>query len=113
MVLMPPGSAKSTYVSILFRACYLAHHPGAALIMACHTDSVASHFGHCTRILAQEHLAKLEYKLTPDERGKPRWRTNRGGDYFGPGIRGPITGRILVRSEFTDVPEACPGMVSV
>jgi len=51
MVLMPPGSAKSTYVSILFPAWYLSCHPRAALITCCHTDSLASHFGRRTRSL--------------------------------------------------------------
>ena len=93
MVLMPPGSAKSTYVSVLFPAWYLARHPRAALIMACHTDSLASHFGRRTRALVQEHAALLEYKLSADERAAHRWRTSKGGEYFGAGIRGPITGR--------------------
>ena len=76
MVLMPPGSAKSTYVSVLFPAWYLGRHPRADLIMACHTDSLASHFGRRTRALVQEHSATLNYRLSADERAANRWRTN-------------------------------------
>jgi len=93
MVLMPPGSAKSTYVSVLFPAWYLARHPRTALIMACHTDSLASHFGRRTRALVQEHSATLNYRLATDERAASCWRTSQGGEYFGVGIRGPIAGR--------------------
>jgi predicted phage terminase large subunit-like protein len=93
MVLMPPGSAKSTYVSVLFPAWYLGRHPRADLIMACHTDSLASHFGRRTRALVQEHSATLNYRLSADERAANRWRTNKGGEYFAAGIRGPIAGR--------------------
>jgi predicted phage terminase large subunit-like protein len=93
MVLMPPGSAKSTYVSVLFPAWYFSRHPRAALIMACHTDSLASHFGRRTRALVQEYGSVLEYRLSADERAANCWRTTRGGEYFGAGIRGPITGR--------------------
>jgi predicted phage terminase large subunit-like protein len=93
MVLMPPGSAKSTYVSVLFPAWYLARHRRAAIIMACHTDSLASHFGRRARALVQEHSTVLDYKLAADERAANRWRTNHGGEYFGAGIRGPIAGR--------------------
>jgi predicted phage terminase large subunit-like protein len=93
MVLMPPGSAKSTYVSVLFPAWYLGRHPRAALIMACHTDSLASHFGRRTRALVQEYGAALDYRLAVDERAANRWRTNLGGEYFGTGIHGPIAGR--------------------
>ncbi|WP_284944553.1 phage terminase large subunit [Acidisoma cladoniae] len=93
MVLMPPGSAKSTYVSMLFPAWWLAQHPRHALIMACHTDSLASHFGRRTRALVQEFGATLGYSLATDERAAHRWRTKDGGEYFSAGIRGPIAGR--------------------
>ncbi|MBW4024956.1 MAG: phage terminase large subunit [Proteobacteria bacterium] len=93
MVLMPPGSAKSTFVSVLFPAWYLSRHPRAALIMACHTDSLASHFGRRTRTLVQEHAVMLDYRLAADERAANRWRTSRGGEYFATGIHGPIAGR--------------------
>jgi predicted phage terminase large subunit-like protein len=90
---MPPGSAKSTYVSVLFPAWYLGHHKRAALMMACHTDSLASHFGRRTRALVQEYSTVLNYRLAADERAANRWRTTLGGEYFGAGIRGPIAGR--------------------
>lgn len=93
MVLMPPGSAKSTYVSILFPAWFLARHRRAALIMACHTEGLASHFGRRTRALIQDHAATLGYGLSRDERAAHRWRTNAGGEYFATGIHGPIAGR--------------------
>jgi predicted phage terminase large subunit-like protein len=93
MVLMPPGSAKSTYVSILFPAWFLARHRRAALITSCHTESLASHFGRRTRALVQEHANHLGYRLTPEERAADRWRTSLGGEYFATGIRGPIAGR--------------------
>lgn len=93
MVQMPPGSAKSTYASILFPAWYLARHPRAALMTCCHTDSLASHFGRRARALAQEWSDTLGYRLAGDERAAHRWRTNHGGEYFATGLRGPITGR--------------------
>jgi len=93
MVLMPPGSAKSTYVSILFPAWFLARHRRAALIMACHTEGLASHFGRRTRALVQDHAETLGYGLARDERAAHRWRTSAGAEYFGTGIHGPIAGR--------------------
>ncbi|GAB0115328.1 phage terminase large subunit [Acidisoma sp. C75] len=93
MVLMPPGSAKSTYVSILFPAWFLATHRRAALITSCHTESLASHFGRRTRALVQAHSELLGYRLAPEERAADRWRTSLGGEYFATGIRGPIAGR--------------------
>ncbi len=93
MVLMPPGSAKSTYVSILFPAWYFTRHPRAALIACSHTDSLASHFGRRTRAVIQAQSGSLGYRLATDERAAHRWRTTFGGEYFAAGLRGPITGR--------------------
>jgi predicted phage terminase large subunit-like protein len=93
MVLMPPGSAKSTYASVLFPAWWFAEHPRSAMIATSHTESLASHFGRRTRQLVQEHAGTLGYKLEPDERAAHRWRTSRGGEYFATGMRGPIAGR--------------------
>ncbi|GAB0116908.1 phage terminase large subunit [Acidisoma sp. 7E03] len=93
MVLMPPGSAKSTYVSVLFPAWFLARHRRAALIMACHTEGLASHFGRRTRALIQDHGDALDYGLSRDERAAHCWRTSAGGEYFATGIHGPIAGR--------------------
>lgn len=93
MVLMPPGSAKSTYASILFPAWYFSRHPRAALIACSHTDSLASHFGRRTRALAQANGPSLGYHIAPDERAAHRWRTNLGGEYFAAGLRGPLAGR--------------------
>ena len=44
-VFMPPGSAKSTYSSILFPPWYLANNPTAAIIAASHTTELAEKWG--------------------------------------------------------------------
>ena len=49
MVLMPPGSAKSTYVSVLFPAWWLARRRNSAVIAACHTADLAEHFARKVR----------------------------------------------------------------
>src|ERR1700749_3337494 len=49
MVLMPPGSAKSTYASILFPAWWFVQHPESAVIATSHTTSLAEHFGRQVR----------------------------------------------------------------
>jgi hypothetical protein len=41
MILAPPGSAKTTYTSRLFPAWFLAFKPGANIIAASHTASLA------------------------------------------------------------------------
>ena len=66
IVLMPPGSAKSTYVSTLFPPWYLARHPDHAIIAASHTAELAERFGRRVRNLINEHSATLGISLAPD-----------------------------------------------
>jgi predicted phage terminase large subunit-like protein len=93
MVLMPPGSAKSTYASILFPAWWFVHHPRSSIIAASHTAGLAERFSRQVRTLITEHGRLLEYRLAPDNRAASRWQTTHRGEYFATGVRGPITGR--------------------
>ncbi len=93
MVLMPPGSAKSTYVSILFPAWWFVQHPRSSIIAASHTAALAQHFGRQIRALVAEHSDLLGYRLAVDNRAAARWQTSRQGEYFATGVRGSITGR--------------------
>jgi len=93
MVLMPPGSAKSTYVSVLFPAWWLHRRRGAAVIAACHTADLAEHFGRQVRRLVAEQAQVLGYGLVAGDRAAGRWATSDGGTYYATGVRGPITGR--------------------
>ncbi len=93
MVLMPPGSAKSTYASVLFPAWWFARHPASSVIAASHTADLASYFGRQVRNLIAEYSTDLGYGLANDNRSAARWQTTRRGTYFAAGVRGPITGR--------------------
>jgi predicted phage terminase large subunit-like protein len=93
IVLMPPGSAKSTYASVLFPAWWFLVYPRSSIIAASHTADLAVNFGRQVRSLVGEHEGYLGYRLASDSRGAGRWRTDRGGDYFATGVRGPLVGR--------------------
>lgn len=93
MVLMPPGSAKSTYASVVFPAWWLARHPAGSVVAASHTAELAEHFGRRLRNLVAEERETLGYGLAGDSRAAHRFRTTQGGDYFATGIHGPVTGR--------------------
>ena len=93
MVLMPPGSAKSTFVSVLFPAWWFTRHPASSIIAASHTAGLAGHFGRQVRNLVLEHGDRLGYGLAADSRAAGSWRTTTRGEYFAAGVRGPITGR--------------------
>lgn len=92
-VAMPPGSAKSTYCSVLLPGWWLRRHPGHSIITACHTEALAHSFGRRARALVAEHEAVLGLRLSRDDRAAGRWSVACGGTYFGAGVRGPIVGR--------------------
>lgn len=93
MILMPPGSAKSTYASVLFPAWWYTQHPASSVIVASHTAGFAEHLGRQVRDLVAAHGVGLGYDLVADNRAASRWQTSEAGQYFATGVRGPITGR--------------------
>ena len=93
MLLMPPGSAKSTYASVLFPVWWFTRHPDSAVIAAAHTANLATHFGRRARNLAAEYPAELGYRLARDERAATGWATDQGGSYYASGVGGTIIGR--------------------
>jgi predicted phage terminase large subunit-like protein len=93
MVLAPPGSAKSTYISTLFPVWWFAQHPQSSIIAASHTAELAERFGRRVRNLILEHAVSLGYGLSADNAAAGRWETDSGGEYFAAGVMGPITGR--------------------
>lgn len=93
MVLMPPGSAKSTYASILFPAWYLARHPRDVVLAVSHTAELAERFGRRVRGVVTDHEATLGYGISAESRAAGRWETDAGGEYYAAGVGGSITGR--------------------
>ena len=93
IVSMPPGSAKSTYCSVLLPAWWLRRHPGHSIIAACHTEALAHSFGRRARALVAEHADHLGLRLARAERAAGQWSVEDGGSYFAAGVRGPIVGR--------------------
>jgi len=92
-VFMPPGSAKSTYASVLFPPWFLSRHPQAACIAASHTQELADHWGRRVRNLIGQESKTLGIDLAPDSAAAGRWELAQGGAYFAAGVGGSITGR--------------------
>jgi predicted phage terminase large subunit-like protein len=93
MLLLPPGSAKSTYASLLFPAWWLARHPQGSIITACHTAGLAQQFGRSVRGLVSEHAARLGVTLCRDARAAGRFATRAGGAFYAIGVNGAVTGQ--------------------
>jgi predicted phage terminase large subunit-like protein len=93
MLLLPPGSAKSTYASRIFPVWWFAHHPASAVIAASHTTTLAEHFGRSVRDLVAEKGDALGLTLRQDVRAAGNFETTDGSQYFAIGVRGAVTGR--------------------
>jgi predicted phage terminase large subunit-like protein len=90
---LPPGSAKSTYASILFPPWFLAHKPDASIIAASHTQELAEKWGRRVRNLVGQNSELLGVGLAGDSSAAGRWETSAGGEYFAAGVGGSVTGR--------------------
>jgi predicted phage terminase large subunit-like protein len=90
-IFMPPGSAKSTFASVLFPAFYLANHPQAMLLGCAHTTELAKRWGRRVRNLIAEHEIVLGITLS-SEQAADRWRLNQGGEYKAAGVSTGIAG---------------------
>lgn len=106
MVLMPPGSAKSTYCSHLFPAWFLAQRPNLDLIGASHGDELAKDFSGRVQDLIRHNARILGYALRTEN--VAAWKTTNGGNYRAAGVGGSITGR---RSDLTIIDDPIKGAV--
>jgi predicted phage terminase large subunit-like protein len=91
-VFMPPGSAKSTYASVLFPPWYYSLHPDHSMIAGSHTAELAEKWGRRVRNLISEHHELLGVDLALTNQSAGRWETTRGGEYFAAGVTGGIAG---------------------
>jgi len=93
---MPPRHGKSEFSSFLFPAWLMGKKPKTKIIQATHTAELSYRFGRKMRNLMNDGLYRKIFKgvnLRADSKASGRWDTNHGGEYFGAGTGGAITGR--------------------
>lgn len=92
LITMPPGSAKSTYSSILLPGYFFMKNPGACMIGASHTQDLSDKFSRRVMAAISDNELILEYGVAPDRRAAAGWATTNKGEYKSAGVGGPITG---------------------
>lgn len=102
-IFMPPGSAKSTYASMVFPTWYLGRNPAKNVICASHTGDLAEYFGRRARNLVGSPAFKrvFGFGLSQETKAVGSWEVEReagkesksGGEYKAVGVGGGITGR--------------------
>ena len=96
LVMMPPGSAKSTYGSVYFPEYFVGRNPQLSVIAASHTSELAERFGRRVRNGVDDEQFKALFPmvtLAVDSTAAGRWGTNLGGEYTAVGVGGSVTGR--------------------
>jgi predicted phage terminase large subunit-like protein len=89
-VFMPPGSAKSTYGSVLFPAWNMQRREN--VLAASHTVELAERWGRRVRNLVMEHQRMLGVRPDPDSQAAGRWALDDGTEYYAAGVMTGIAG---------------------
>ena len=92
MLLMPPGSAKSTYTSKEFIPWFLGHCPGSCILASSYSKDLINSFGRAGRNIVEQNSNTLGYELEKDTRASDEWETTNGGRYFCAGTGAGIAG---------------------
>lgn len=94
MLLMPPGSAKSTYGSVVFPSKYLGEQGGRKLILTSYGSDLARKMGRRTRfIIRQPRYQRIwNCSLSPDSQAADQFSLTNGSEYLASGILAGITG---------------------
>jgi len=90
MIFMPPGSAKSTYTTVLTPPHLFARFPGCQIIGSSHTSDLAEDFSGRIQNVIRENQGTLGYGLKTESRG--RWYTTNGGCYLAAGVGAALPG---------------------
>src|ERR1700740_27847 len=95
MVWMPPGSAKSTYTSILFPPWYMGRNPKAPVLGVSNTTELAERFSRRARNITSGTLYRnvFGFGCAADSQAAGSWENEQGGEFFAAGIGSAIAGR--------------------
>jgi hypothetical protein len=94
MFFMPPGSAKSTYASVVFPSRYLGAEKNRKVILASYGDDLARKMGRRTRSIIKQKRFKgiFDCELTTESAAAQEFSLTNGSEYIATGILGGVTG---------------------
>lgn len=90
MVFMPPGTAKSTYVSKIFPAWLMFRQAQVKVIGASNTSKLADNMSMEVNAILSRH--SVETGVGPLSIAKEEWAASNGSEYRAVGVGGTITG---------------------
>jgi predicted phage terminase large subunit-like protein len=91
-VFMPPGSAKSTYTSVIFPPWLMQFWQGASILAASHTTELAEKWGRRVRNAVNDDSLVLGINVSADNQAAGRWALTTGAEYYAAGVGTGIAG---------------------
>lgn len=94
MIFMPPGSAKSTYASVVFPTWFMGRQPRRSVICTSYGSTLASRFGRKCRQITRSKIYKdlFNAELVSDNRAADDWSLTNESTYMAAGILAGVTG---------------------
>lgn len=94
MILMPPGSAKSTYSDVVFVPWFMARKPRRNVILASYASDIASKQGRRARQLIKSNSFQnlMDVSLSADNAAADQWSLSNGSEYMSGGLLSGLTG---------------------
>lgn len=92
ILLMPPGSAKSTYTSVLYPPWHLNKHPRDLILACSYSYTLIEGFGKACRDLVENKGEILGLTMDKERRAAGDWRLTTSGGYFCAGVGAGISG---------------------
>lgn len=96
MIFAPPGSAKSTYGSVVAPAWIMGKRPGHRIILGSYASDIATKQSRKTRALCSQPLYGSIFterpQLQADQRAADEWRLTNSSEYMAAGLLAGITG---------------------
>lgn len=94
MAFMPPGSAKSTYVDVVFAPWLMARKPKQNVILTSYGSDLARKQGRRARQLVKSRSFRqlFDASLSADSSAADEWSLSNGSEYMAGGILSGVTG---------------------
>jgi predicted phage terminase large subunit-like protein len=94
MLFLPPGSAKSTYGSVVFTAWFMGRFPKSNVIHCTYGTDFSRKIARKTRATCRsaEYTEITDAYITPGNDALLDWSLNNGSTYMGAGIQSGVTG---------------------
>lgn len=108
MLFLPPGSAKSTYATVVGPTWAMGKWPGFKTIGVSYGTDLARKFGRRMRSIVRQrkHQAVFPAELSKESSAAEEWALTNGSEFMGAGILAGITGN---RADFIAIDDPIKG----